>query len=575
MFTRFHFFQVFVFALLTLLGLGLFQTQVIRGHYFGELSRRNHVRLIPMEAPRGRVFDQKNRLLATNRPSYNVIAIPEDVTPEVFPRLAQLLNMPEREIRKRMSSGREYPFAPAIIREDIPQELAFEIEERRPELPGVSVRVEGIRSYPYGETASHVIGYIGTINRTEYDRLDRDRFGVSSKIGRAGIEKVFDEFLRGWRGGEQIEVDARGQMVQVLSQRKPEAGADIQLTLDLEFQRKIATMIQGLHASVAVLDLETEGVLALASAPAYDPNIFVSPATSEQRLQVLKDANAPMLDRGINAAYPPGSIFKLVTALAALDLKRITPETRFNCTGSFQLGPRSKPVRCWLHEGHGRLNLYEALERSCNVYFYNLARKLTPDEIAHYAHELGLGEPLKIEISRMAPGLIPDSAWKRARYKQPWYQGETLNMAIGQGYMLVTPFEILRLTSIIAKNGKVVKPHLVVQDPEEEALERPRVAIHPENLDAVKRAMLQVVESDYGTGQLARVDFDKLAGKTGTAQAPPNKAHSWMTGFFPYKDPKMAFVVFVEHGGAGGITSARLVKQVLEAWREVHVAPVA
>jgi len=363
-------------------------------------------------------------------------------------------------------------------------------------------------------------------------------------------------------------------LVRVLSDRKPEPGSDITLTLDLEFQKKIAEMIKGLHASVAVLDLDTEGVLALASAPAYDPNIFVSPANSEQRLQVLRDENSPMLDRGINAAYPPGSIFKLVTALAALDLNKITPETRFKCTGSFQLTPNSKPARCWLHEGHGSLNLYEALERSCNVYFYNLAKRLTPDEIAHYAHELGLGEPLKIEISRVAPGLIPDSSWKKARYHQPWYQGETLNMAIGQGYMLVTPFEILRLTSIIAKNGKLVTPHLVMQD-QDEIPEAPRVAIREENLGAIRRAMLQVVESDYGTGQLARVDFDKLAGKTGTAQAPPEKAHSWMTGFFPYKEPKLAFVVFVEHGGSGGITSARLVKQILEVWKEMHAAPVA
>jgi penicillin-binding protein 2 len=574
MFTRFHFFQVFVFVLLAFLGLGLFQTQVVRGHYYYELSKRNRVRLIPLEAPRGRVLDRKGRFLATNRASYNVIAIPEDVFPEVYPRLAKLLEMPVKEIRKRMSAGREYPFAPAVIKEDVSQEVAFRIEERKPELSGVSIRVEGIRSYPYGETASHVIGYIGAIGRDEYASLDHDLFGMESKIGRAGIEKVFDESLRGWRGGEQIEVDARGQKVQVLSDRKPEPGSDITLTLDLEFQKKIMEMIQGLHASVAVLDLETDGLLALASAPAYDPNIFVSPATSEQRLRILKDVNAPMLDRGINAAYPPGSIFKLVTALAALDLGRITPQTRFTCTGTFQLGPKSKPAHCWNHEGHGSLNLYEAIERSCNIYFFNVAKRLTPDEIAHYAHELGLGEPLKIEISRMAPGLIPDSTWKMERFNQPWFQGETLNMAIGQGYMLVTPFEILRLTSIIAKNGKVVEPHLIVQD-RSPMTETPRVAIREENLEAIKRAMLQVVESDYGTGQLARVDFEKLAGKTGTAQAPPLPAHSWMTGFFPYKNPKLAFVVFVEHGGSGGITSARLVKHILETWRDLNAAPAS
>lgn len=574
MFTRFHFFQLIVFTMLITLGFGLFHTQLVRGHYFYELSLRNHIRLIPLEAPRGQVFDQKHKLLATNRPSYNVVAIPEDVTPEVYPRLARLLNVTEKEIRQRMSAGREYPFAPSMIQEDVSQELAFRIEERQPELPGVSIHVAGIRSYPYGETASHVIGYIGAITRKEYDSLDRKRFGMNSMIGRTGIEKVFDELLRGWRGGEQIEVNARGEKVRVISDHKPESGEDVTLTLDLEFQKRIMEMIKGLHASVAVLDLETDGLLALASAPGYDPNIFVSPSSSEQRLAILKDEAAPMLDRGVRAAYPPGSVFKLVTALTGLETGKITPQTRFYCKGFFQLGPRAKPAHCWYKEGHGSLNLYEAIERSCNVYFFNVARRVSPDDIAHYAHELGLGEPLKLEIANIAPGLIPDIAWKRTRLKQPWNPGETMNMAIGQGYLLVTPFEILRLTSIIAKEGKRVEPHLVMQKLPP-ALEQTRVAIHEQNLDVIRRAMLQVVESDYGTGQLARVDFDKLAGKTGTAQAPPLKSHSWMTGFFPYKNPKLAFVVFVEHGGSGGITSAKIVKQVLQTWKELNAPSMA
>ncbi len=574
MFTRFHFFQVCVLLMLGILGAGLFHTQVVRGRYFHELSKRNHVRLIPLEAPRGRVFDCRGRLLATNRASYNVVAIPEDVTPEVYPLLARLLKISESELRQRMSAGREYPLAPAVIKADVTRELAYRIEERQPELPGVSIRVDGIRYYPYEETASHVIGYIGAINQDEYQSLDRDRYGLNSMIGRSGIEKVFDERLRGWRGGEQIEVNARGQMIRVLSQREPEPGEDIRLTLDLEFQKRIMGLVKGQRASIAVLDLETEGLVAMASAPAYDPNIFVSPATSEQRLSILKDQSAPLLDRGVNAAYPPGSVFKLVTALAALDLGKITPETRFNCKGSLRLNARSKPVHCWFRAGHGSLNLYEGLERSCNVYFFNVAKRLSPDDIARYAHLLGLGEPMRLEVGRLAPGFIPDASWKKARFHQPWYQGETLNMAIGQGYLLVTPLEILRLTAIIAKDGRVVDPHLVASEgsfPQE----RPRVAIKEQHLKVIKQAMLQVVQSDYGTGQLARVDFEKLAGKTGTAQTPPKKAHSWMTGFFPYKEPKLAFVVFVEHGGSGGITSARLVKQMLESWKELYASPLA
>ncbi|HOE68652.1 MAG TPA: penicillin-binding protein 2 [Candidatus Omnitrophota bacterium] len=570
-FPRLHFLQIAVFAVLAILAVSLFHVQVLQGSYYRGLSTRNHIRLIPMEASRGRVFDRAGRLLATNRAAYDVVAFPEDVTPEVYPRLAKLLGMKEKEVRHQMSAGREYPFAPAVIKKDVAKSLAILIEERKPELPGVAIRVDGVRYYPYGETASHVIGYIGAINMAEYDRLDRDRFGINSMIGRAGIEKFFDDSLRGWRGGEQLEVDARGKVVQVLSRRPPEPGADLRLTLDLDFQKKIMDLIKGQHASVAVMDLETEGLLAMASSPAYDPNIFVSPSASGRRLSVLKDINSPMLDRSIGAAYPPGSVFKLVTALAALELGKITPQTRFYCNGKFKLGKSGRVAKCWFEGGHRSINLYEAIERSCNVYFYNLSTKLSPDDIAKYAHELGLGEPMRLEISRLTPGLIPDAAWKRSRFKQPWYQGETLNMAIGQGYVLVTPLEILRLTAIIAKNGKFVDPHLTQNDA---AVGEPlRVAIREENLNVIKRAMLQVVESDYGTGQLARVDFDKLAAKTGTAQA-PQKAHSWMTGFFPYKNPKIAFVVFVEHGGSGGITSARIVKQILEVWKGVD-APKA
>lgn len=569
---RYLIYRGILFAGLLILGLGFFHTQVIQGGFFRKLSEQNRVRLIPLEAPRGRVFDQKGHLLATNRPSYDVVATPEDIEPEVFPRLAKLLQLSEKEIRHRISSPREYPFAPALIREDIPRDLVFKIEESRPELPGVDIQISFRRFYPYHETASHLIGFIGKINEQEYAAADHDRYGMNSLVGRAGIEKIYDERLRGWRGGRQIEVNARGQLVQVLSQKMPEPGEDLTVTLDLEFQKKIMELIKGKHASVAVLDLTTDGLLAMASSPAFDPNVFVSPERANERLKFLRDQDAPLVDRGVSSAYPPGSVFKLVTALAALETGKITPNTRFYCGGSFRLKPGARPFHCWNKAGHKSLNLYEALERSCNVYFYNIGAKLSADEIAKYARELGLGERMQLEVTNITPGLVPDSIWKKEKMRQQWYQGETLSFAIGQGYLLTSPLQILRLTAIIGKNGKRVEPRLILEKnehPKEEQL-----AIHEENLKVIKRGMLQVVQSDYGTGQLARVDFAKLAAKTGTAQAPPKTAHSWMTGFFPYEDPKLAFVVFVEHGGPGGITSAKIVKDMLEIWR-TDVAKVA
>ncbi|MBP9866247.1 MAG: penicillin-binding protein 2 [Candidatus Omnitrophica bacterium] len=570
---RFVIFRWFIYAGLAILSLTLFRTQVLQGSDFRRLGEQNRIRLIPLEAARGKVLDRNGLALAENRISYNLVATPEDVTAEVFAHLSRILNLPESEIRKRMSSAREYPFAPAMIQPDIRRETVFQVEEMKPELPGVSIQVSGLRYYPYHEVASHLIGYIGKINGREYEHLDRERFGMNSLLGRSGIEKIYDDALRGWRGGRQIEVDAKGNFVRLMTERKPEPGQDLILTLDLRLQEKVDAMIKGRHASVAVIDLESEGIIALASSPAYDPNVFITPGKSNQRVALLQDKEAPMLDRGTGSAYPPGSIFKLVTAIAALETGKITPNTRLNCTGGVKLG--SRVFHCWNHEGHGKLNLYEAIERSCNSYFYRLGSRLSPEDIAHYARELGLGDVLKLEVTDMTAGLVPDSAWKRNRYRESWYSGDTLSLAIGQSYLLTSPVQILRLAAIIAKEGKRVEPRLVTNAPDSRFTDSRdvRVAISEENLKVIKKAMLDVVESDYGTGQFARVDFDKMAAKTGTAQAPPKDPHSWMTGFFPYKNPKIAFVAFVEHGGPGGITAAKLVYDTVKIWHELDASP--
>lgn len=554
-----------VYSSLLILGLALFQVQVIQGGSFRRQSEQNRIRLIPVEAPRGRVLDSKGRLLATNRPSYDIIATPEDVTSDVYPRLAKMLNVDQVFIRKQMRARRESPFAPAFIMGDVSRDLAFEIEERRPELPGVSVQVSFRRFYPYEQTASHIIGFIGKIGESEYQKADRERFGMNSLVGRSGIEKIYDDKLRGYRGGRQIEVNAKGQLIRILSEKSAQPGEDIHLTLDLEFQKKIMGFIKDKHAAVAVLDLETEGLLALASNPAFDPNAFVSPARAKERQAFLNDPESPLLDRGTGGAYPPGSVFKLVTAMTAMETGKSTPETRFYCNRTFRLTTDSRAYHCWYEKGHGSLNLYEALERSCNVYFYNLGSKISQEDIYHYAHEFGLGEKMNFEMTGMTQGLVPNAEWKQKRLHQAWFQGETLSFAIGQSYLLVSPIQVLRMTATIAKNGLRVEPRLLSDQP---ILPHVKIGVHEKNLKAIRQGMLQVVESEYGTGQLARVDFGKIAAKTGTAQVPPKKAHGWMTGYFPADNPKIAFVVFVEHGGSGGIAGAYVVKSMLKTWRE-------
>lgn len=568
--TRNQTFQALIFAFMAALAGGLFYTQIVRGSEFAQMSERNYIRLIPLEAPRGRVFDAQGRLLAANRPSFDVVAIPEDVKPTTFSKLAPLLGITPLEVRKRLAEKREYNFAPAIIAEDVSRELAYQIEEHHPELPGVSVRVSGIRYYPYGKTGSHIIGYIGKINSDEYEKKDRARFGMNSMVGRAGLEKSFDEDMRGWRGGKTIQVNAAGQLVKVISETNPEPGKDLTLTIDLEFQKRVMQAIEGKNAIVAVMDLETEGLIALASTPAYDPNVFVSPTRSAERMEILSSARSPLLDRAMSSAYPPGSIFKLITGLTGLETNTIQPGSRFYCGGQFFASAKARPMKCWWHTGHGSINLYESLERSCNVYFYNLARKVGPEQIAYHARLFGYGAPYSLETGQVTAGLIPDPSWKMKKLKDKWYEGETLNMGIGQGYIQANPLQILRMTATIAKDGEIVEPHLIKREKDPSA-RKPRLPIKREHLAALRKGMLQVVQSPYGTGQLARVDYAKLAGKTGTAQDPPRQPHSWMTGFLPFNKPKLALVVFVENGGSGGITSGKIVKEILMAAKELKL----
>ncbi len=567
-----------VFGALFLLAAGLFDTQVLKAGYYRSLSENNRIRLVPLEAPRGRVLDRAGRLLATNRPAYHLVATPEDVTPTVYPKLATLLGISEKEVRKRMSSEREYPFAPVLLQPDISQKLLFQIEELRPELPGVSIQTDGIRSYPYGEVASHLIGYLGKVSPEEYRAGDRARFGLNSLIGRTGLEKLFDGQLRGWRGGRQVEVNARGEMLRVITETPPVAGEDVVLTIDLEFQKKLAEIIEPKKATVAFLDLKSHELLALVSSPAFDPNVFVSPGGGEERLGFLRDHRSPLLDRGVSASYPPGSVFKLVTALAALEAGKITPHTTFHCPGYFRLNGRGRAFRCWRPEGHGSLDLYRAIERSCNVYFYNVGRLVGPDTLAEMSRRLGLGQSFETELTNLAPGLVPDSVWKKSRMKEKWWPGETLSFAVGQGFLLVSPLQVLRLSAILAKDGEWIEPILIREAGSASKPLEKKMAIQSKNLQVIRQGMLKVVHSDYGTGQLARVDFGQLAGKTGTAQAPPHDPHAWMTGFFPFKDPQIAFVVMLEHGGSGGIAAARVVKEALQVWKEFYgdkVSPVA
>jgi len=565
---RLGIFRFFVFGALFCLGLALFDIQVRCGGEYRDLANRNRIRLLRLEAPRGDIYDRNGAVLATSRPSFDVFVIPEDFDKKNAGFLSEVLGLAKEKILAKVTRLKDAPFVPVLLKRDVKKNIVFKLEERKPELEGVSVEIRPIRFYPQGTCAAHVLGYLGKISKREYENQpEEDLYRFDDWIGRSGVEKIFERVLKGEDGGKQIEVNSRGRMIRILGEKDPEAGSDIFLTIDSKLQEKVARIFGERTGSAVILDLETGDILALVSKPDFDPNVFVSPREASERAKVFKNPSSPLLNRGISTGYPPGPVFKLVTAISALETGTVPPAKRFYCKGSFRLSPRSRAFQCWRAEGHGAVNLFEAIEQSCNVYFYNLGSRAGPDSLSRYAHELGLGEPVEIELPNVSPGVIPSREWKKKIYHDSWYEGETLNFAIGQGYVLTTPLQILRLVGFLATEGNLPEIHIEKTGKKSGKMKKP--AIRPGNIRLLIKAMNRVIQTDRGTGQLARVDFMEMAGKTGTAQSPPKEPHSWFAGFFPYQNPKYALVVLIEHGGSGGFYAAKLSKEIILGMKEL------
>ncbi len=552
------------------LALALVYTQVLRYAYYSRLSKDNAIRIIPIEGPRGAIFDRNGVGLVSDRISFNVALVYQELKnrEKLIRLLVNTLGIERKDVEDAIDKSAGKPYAPVTIVDDIDRDKAFILEEESFNVRGLVIQTRSMRDYLYKNVGAHLLGYLGEISETELE--SRKKYGYRAKdlIGRDGVEKYYDSYLSGVDGGIQIQVDNRGRQVRTLGLKEPVNGKDLRLTIDINLQSACDKALEDKRGAIIAMDPNTGEVLALSSSPGFDPNVFVHPEDSSERVKLIRNKRMyPLLNRAISGIYQPGSIFKIVVAMAALDTGRIDRQTRFNCPGFFTLG--TGKFACWKEGGHNSQNVVDALMNSCNVFFYNTGRALGIDNIEAGAKIFGFGKTTGIDLPGEAKGVVPGRFWKRSVKKDSWYEGDTVNLAIGQGYILATPIQVLEMISIVANNGKAVKPYIVKRI---DASDVSTVARHDLNFSknamrAVRDGLYKVVNAQNGTGKRARLEGVAVSGKTGTAQNPGGKTHAWFVGFAPFDNAKISLVVFLEHGGKGGLEPSEIAKEIFAAAR--------
>lgn len=557
--------QMISWCLLALIALGLIETQLIKGSYFYQLSANNRIRVVPVEGKRGRILDRNGVVLVDNRVSFDVLVTPQELKKpdELFLFLSRTLGQEPKTLRKRYQKGSLAPFAPVVIAQDISREQAFILEENKFRFPSLLIQESYRRDYLTREVGAHVIGYVGKISRAKIEKMKDYGYSAQSIVGYSGVEEFYDQYLKGGEGGLQIEVNSRGQQVRLLGIREALQGKDVQLTIDGEVQRMAYESLEGKRGAIVVMDVENGEVLGLVSSPAYDPNIFVDSSLEDRITPMFTDEASPSLNRVIQGLYPPGSVFKLPIAFGALETENAVPSTSYICNGAFKMGRRM--IRC--SHVHGTQDLYEAIAHSCNVYFINLGLKLESEIIAKYAKLFGLGQSTHIDLPFEENGLIPSQSTRRMTRNQAWYRGDTANMSIGQGDVMVTPIQIMRMMATIARDGNEIQPFVIKSIGGNEA-QIETVAkvlnIKPESFRVVKDGMRQTVSDEHGTAHVLDMKGMVSSGKTGTAQSSGQRMHhAWFAGYTFSEKKKIAYCVFLEYGGSS-YYAAQVTKNLLQ-----------
>jgi penicillin-binding protein 2 len=572
--------------LVAALGGRLYQLQVLESERYRVLADENRIDLRVFAPPRGRVVDRFGRPLAANRQDYRVLLVAEQ-TNDVSTTLASLGSLvpvsDEERDRVLREVSRQRKFVPVTIRDNLTWDDVARIEVNSLDLPGVSVDEGFTRLYPYGEMLAHVLGYTAAVSDT--DTVDDPLLRLPDfRIGRAGIEKVQERALRGVGGSVQVEVNAVGRPIRELSRKEGKPGADIRLTLDLDLQQVAYDRLGDESGAVVVVDVLTGNVLALVSSPGYDPNAFSRGITLAEWRALTRDPKAPLINKAIAGTYAPGSTFKPMVGLAALERGVMTPTTAVTCRGGLTVGNHT--FHCWKRGGHGTVALRTALSMSCDVYFYEAARRVGIDKVSAMANRFGLGAPLGIDLPHERGGLMPTQAWKDKRFKRPWTTGETIVCGIGQGYVLATPLQLAIMTARIA-SGLEVSPRIVApsEDVEGTSDDAPApLTIPPQHLKLIRDGMTDVVARGTAARAAIRESGFEMAGKTGTSQVRTitkaerargvirnehlpweKRDHALFIGYAPVSAPRYAVAVIVEHGGGGSKAAAPIARDVLIA----------
>ncbi|MDP6887355.1 MAG: penicillin-binding protein 2 [SAR324 cluster bacterium] len=568
-----------VILIFSLLASRLWFLQITEGKKYTEFSQGNRVRLIPEPALRGIIYDRNGIILAENRPAYQLQLIRED-TPDLentLEKVSHALNLSLEEMNKQIMAKHDLAqFKPIILIDDLEYEKAMYLEAFQDDFPGVTIVVQPRRYYPYNNLAAHLIGYVGIVQE-DWKKLPEEKRSSSQIVGHSGVELLENDHMIGLDGGRQAEVDHMGREIQVLGEPVASVtGEDIHLNIDIRLQKVATKAMEGESGAVIVTKTRTGEILAIASFPDFDPNLFSGGIDLENWDRLLANPEDPLGNKAIQGLYAPGSIFKIITAYAGLDQGVITPQTEHVCKAEYFIKGRDEPFKCWKEEGHGKVNLLKAIMGSCNIYFYNTGVGAGVEQIHKYAKLFRLGKITSMGLHNEKAGTIPNNEWKIANLKEPWYEGETPVASIGQGYITTTPMQVINLINILANDGLWIPPSLFK---EQKGLKPQQIPLKEEYLSLIREGMVAVVNSPGGTAKKVKFEEFTVAGKTATSQVISHKTletmdnetkankifqnHAWFVAFGPAEDPEISVLALVEHGGGGSKAAAPVVRKIL------------